>query len=180
MKKSISCILALLLVLFCAVSCKVIEEPEMDAVTDPLTYWNTYIMKDPPKPFTYFACLWNYSALSSRLEPISTNPEVIAEVLQRLRTLSVTKEQQIEFDLTADEDWHGGLAISHEWGPLELGWLNSDLSAKSAPRLKIMLSGDMLVLYFSEDNYSCFRLDSDKTEFKASMVDYAEAHQDTP
>ena len=178
MKKSISCILALLLVLFCTVSCKVIEEPEMDAVTDPLTYWNTYIMKDPPKPFTYFACLWNYSALSSRLEPISTNPEVIAEVLQRLRTLSVTKEQQIEFDLTADEDW--GLAISHKWGPLELGWLNADLSAKSAPRLKIMLSGDMLVLYFSEDNYSCFRLDSDKTEFKASMVDYAEAHRDTP
>ena len=178
MKKSISCILALLLVLFCAVSCKVIEEPGKKAETDPLTYWNTYIMKDPPKPFTYFACLWNYSALSSRLEPISTNPEVIAEVLQRLRTLSVTKEQQIKFDLTADEDW--GLAISHKWGPLELGWLNADLSTKSAPRLKIMLSGDMLVLYFSKDNYSCFRLDSDKTEFKASMVDYAEAHQDTP
>ena len=180
MKKSISCILALLLVLSCTVSCKVIEEPEMDAVTDPLTYWNTYIMKDPPKPFTYFACSWNYSAVSSRLEPISTNPEVIAEVLQRLRTLSVTKEQQIEFDLTADKEWQEGIALSYKWGPLELGWLNSDPSTKSAPRLKIMLSGDMLVLYFSKDNYSCFRLDSDKTEFKASMADYAEAHRDTP
>ena len=178
MKKSIFYILALLLVLSCTVSCKVMKEPEMDAVTDPLTYWNTYIMKDPPKPFTYFSCTWNHPLHSSLSAPTSSDPEVIAEVLRRLRTLNVTEAQKTEPESSERTEQFGTMAMLFDWGVLELS--RSDASAKSDPRLRIMLSGDMLVLYFSEDNFSCFRLDSDKTEFKASMADYAEAHRDTP
>ncbi len=180
MKKSISCILALLFVLSCTLSCKVIEEPENNTKPDPLTYWNTYIMKDPPKPFTYVSCTWNHPLHSSLSAPTSSDPEVIAEVLRRLRTLNVTEAQKTELESSEKTEQFGMMARLVDWGVLELSRSDSDASAKSDPGLKIMLSGDMLVLYFSEDNYSCFRLDSDKTEFKASMADYAEAHRDTP
>ena len=87
MKKSIFYILALLLVLSCAVSCKVMKEPEMDAETDPLTYWNTYIMKDSPKPFTYFSCTWNHPLHSSLSAPTSSDPEVIQYGLNRMHLI---------------------------------------------------------------------------------------------
>ena len=121
MKKSIFYILALLLAFSCTVSCKVIEEPEMDAVTDPLTYWNTYIMKDPPKPFTYFSCTWNHPLHSSLSAPTSSDPEVIAEVLRRLRTLNVTEAQKTELESSERTEQFGTMAMRFDWGGFGAG-----------------------------------------------------------
>lgn len=137
-------------------------------------------MQDASVPFTYFSCRWDLPIHSSQTAPCSSDPKVIAEVLRRLRTLSVTEAQKIDPEAVSGIKEKGISNLLMMDGSLMLDWIGSENTNHPKSSLKILLEGDVLILYFDETNYACYRLDSDKTEFRSSMIQYAKEHNQLP
>lgn len=168
MKKWICAVFIIVFSVHIFVSCRPIAKP-VEEMT-PYEVWDAYIQQNQgaPELAGEISCTW-YGNPSLGC-PISVEPEVIEEVLNRLKAVSISPEKGIPVDLQWVRDRFNG-----ELDVLSIYSKPYEQSGSEYPFIKILLDiyldEDRLVL--SKDNvYIYYSLDSDQTELKKSIATY--------
>ena len=174
MKKKIVGLLVVVIMLSALAGCKTV--PDLESLT-PLEIWNTYVVEQKNQPTDIYAveCSWGHPSYSSFLPPSSQNSTVIAETLSRLKTLTLSEKNRIEKspDSFNKESIYLGNCLT-------LDYVQDEKSNHPIGTiLSIYLEEDCVMLKHGDD-YMCFKLDSDQSEFKESMVNYFRENNDGP
>lgn len=175
MKKSICFLLVLTVCIAVFAACRPVP-PELDEMT-PLEIWNTYVVNQEDQPADIYAveCSWGHASYDSSFYPCSQNSTVIAETLSRLKTLTLSEKNRIEKspDSFNKDPFYLGNCLT-------LDYVRDEKSNQPIGKiLSIYLEEDCVMLKRGDD-YMCFRLDSDRTEFKESLVRYLRENNDGP
>ena len=100
---------------------------------------------------------------------------MIAETLSRLKTLTLSEKNRIE--KSPDSFNKSPIYLGN---CLTLDYVRDEKSNHSIGKiLSIYLEEDYVMLKRGDD-YMCFKLDSDQSEFKESMVNYLRENNDGP
>lgn len=175
MKKSICFLLVLTVCIAVFAACRPVP-PELDEMT-PLEIWNTYVVNQEDQPTDIYAveCSWGHTSVSSFFYPCTQNSTVIAETLSRLKTLTLSEKNRIE--KSPDSFNKSPIYLGN---CLTLDYVRDEKSDNPIGKiLSIYLEEDCVMLKRGDD-YMCFRLDSDQSEFKESLVRYLRENNDGP